>query len=823
MGCRVCRARKVKCDGRRLNGCANCERLGLECVGWTSPSTPTPGSSGLPGLPPRTPLTSTAPAAGSGSRKRTFRSCNQCRSAKTKCDGRRPTCLRCRVRSLPCIYRAGSEPSWTRVLARETSQTPSASAHEVSGEHSGLPTADTAGGSGVVTRNASVPSGQRPQINLSMQDSGRPVLPSGSPQGPDGPPSGDHETDELTLGPLAWLLSSKLPDSPTPLRELAEHYFANVHPLKCFAFVHKPSFMQQLDRGFNYDDDDNALLYMICAHGAKFYALDYSTNVQRVPSKAIHLAGNEWAKVAERMIFTNYGKISVPNLMAAVLLYDYQFRLGNYAHSLMISGFTTRMAHALQLNLEYSVVSRGGSPPPPTYTESRRRLMWACYILDVWTGSGVDQLTLLHESDIHIRLPCNERNFLLRIPCETDRLESYQSSPRTTESMGLAACYIRLVSLWKRIARYVKCLDTAKLPWLPDSEFATLHADLKAWRDGLSPSLDFSPEAVYIRLESSQLGALTLLHCTYHNAMCDLNRIAMPELFKLHNAFVFPPDQADFLDHLQLECLRHAQNMAVILAETARRGGRFLADSLLPSFAYNGSRVMLYYVARLLDPGRPHARSLMEETIRLVQSNNEVLRTMSAMIPLADPLYITAERWLRKVRTSFTRADATAHIGPRDPSDVNETEWSESRPGSPIQPTPDHILNPLSLYRLARKAVSETHSAAVPWSASPPSQVVTPTARAAADEAVSTPLVSSVPPPLATASGVPMRSEGGGIPAVPEGALDLDELQYYLTWGLDGGTTAAEASMADGTADGSALAAWLGAGDRREAGRDFGG
>ena len=49
-----------------------------------------------------------------------------------------------------------------------------------------------------------------------------------------------------------------------------EQYFNNVHHLRCFAFVHKPSFMRQLDQGWqDRDREEDALLYMICAQGAK--------------------------------------------------------------------------------------------------------------------------------------------------------------------------------------------------------------------------------------------------------------------------------------------------------------------------------------------------------------------------------------------------------------------------------------------------------------------------------------------------------------------------------------------------------------------------
>jgi len=97
--------------------------------------------------------------------------------------------------------------------------------------------------------------------------------------------------------------------------------------------------MQQLDLGFDPNSDDNALLHIVCAHGAKsvcsspsisssfwtsaegrlirFSALEYSRNVQRLPAKLIQSAGHEWAKTAERLLLADYGKISVSNLMVS--------------------------------------------------------------------------------------------------------------------------------------------------------------------------------------------------------------------------------------------------------------------------------------------------------------------------------------------------------------------------------------------------------------------------------------------------------------------------------------------------------------------------
>lgn len=50
---------------------------------------------------------------------------------------------------------------------------------------------------------------------------------------------------------------------------LVEQYFAHVHPLRCFGFVHKPSFMQRLDEDLELCRDEESLLHIICALGAK--------------------------------------------------------------------------------------------------------------------------------------------------------------------------------------------------------------------------------------------------------------------------------------------------------------------------------------------------------------------------------------------------------------------------------------------------------------------------------------------------------------------------------------------------------------------------
>jgi hypothetical protein len=246
---------------------------------------------------------------------------------------------------------------------------------------------------------------------------------------------------------------------------LVERYFANVHHLRCFAFLHKPSFLQRLDSDADKKHDSNPLLHVVCALGALFYAVEYETtrNVA-LPINPLD-AGKFWAVRAQNIILARLHHISVENLMAAVLLHDYEIRMGNYSNAFMLSSITARMAQALQINLEHStdvLCREAGSGPSASVKESRRRLMWCCYITDSLVGSGIDQLTLIDEADIKIQLPCNERNFVLEEPCITETLEPGQMlkflpaevlPTYPQDCMGMTAFYLRHIATRRKVLK----------------------------------------------------------------------------------------------------------------------------------------------------------------------------------------------------------------------------------------------------------------------------------------------------------------------------------------------------------------------------------
>ncbi|KKK26879.1 hypothetical protein ARAM_001226 [Aspergillus rambellii] len=472
---------------------------------------------------------------------------------------------------------------------------------------------------------------------------------------------------------------------------------------------------------------------------------------QALSRKFILRAGSHWADTAYKMLLESLDKISIENLMSAQLIYDYALRVGNFAQAFMLGGLTARMAQALQINLEYStdvLCQEPGHNLSVTAREGRRRLMWSCFVTDALLGSGVDQLMLVDESDVKIQLPCNERKFLEGTSCITRTLNgtvlgflpSEAIPPNPDENMGLMAYFIQHIRVRKQVLRYIKHLDTARSPWLADSEFAILDKACNDWYDSLPINLQFTASTIYARKASSQLGALVLLHCAHHQTLCDLYRLGAPALFKLRSAIEFPPEQSEFLRKLQWDLYEAAKALAAILGEAERHGSYILSDTWLPSITYDSSRIMLYYLTQLIDPREQDSKDLVLQTIPYLQSNIRALKAMQALNAVSEPLCNAAETMLRRLGAEAEIVGPSRNIIPDDPYLPDPEDGNrQSPPGIPAQSAPDYVLNPLSIYRMARKTIPERHAperiaSSATSGVHQPSDVSPPTLHPGADE-----------------------------------------------------------------------------------------
>ncbi|KAK5236688.1 hypothetical protein LTR47_002640 [Exophiala xenobiotica] len=395
--------------------------------------------------------------------------------------------------------------------------------------------------------------------------------------------------------------------------------------------------------------------------------------------------------------------------------------MADFTQAFMLSALMARMTQALQINLEYTtdmLGQLGDGALSITARESRRRLMWSCYITDALCGSGVDQLTLIDDKDMKIQLPCDEQSFLHERPCITRMLNGSPLPfipaelivPNSSNNISMTAYFIQHVETRKRVLKYIKHLDKASLPWIPDSEFARFDNELKAWQTSLPADLQFTPSVIYVRKESNQLGALTLLHCAYHQTMCDLYRIGAPALYKLRSAFYFPPEQIQFLRHLQWSLFKAARSLAAVIAEAGRHGPGMVADTWLPSITYDSIRIMLYYLTIIFDPTDQSTKDLVLNTVPYLQSNVQALKMMSATNAVAEGMYHAAESMLEKLGVASNNISPQPHVVLDDPYLAVFGPGGSSAPGTPPQTAPDYVLNPLSIFRMARNDIPERHA-----------------------------------------------------------------------------------------------------------------
>ncbi|KAJ5823869.1 hypothetical protein N7447_006209 [Penicillium robsamsonii] len=466
--------------------------------------------------------------------------------------------------------------------------------------------------------------------------------------------------------------------------------------------------MQRLDEDLESCCNNESLLHIVCALGAKFLALDHPS---QFPPESVLTAGNQWAKIAKARIFADLDDLSLEKLMTAILLYDHDLRIGSYASAFILSGVTARISQALQLNLESSadVLCTQSDSTCPISNESKRRLMWSCYVMDSWVGSGVNQLTLLEDKDLKIQLPCHSHNFSLGTPCITEVLDEGKvlgfiprehSHFQPAQNMGIEAYFIRLVSIRKRVLRYVKQLDTSKPPWEPDSEFQQLSTECESWRQYLPHSLKWHSGSIWARKESSQLGALTLLWCTYHQTLVDLYRIGMPTLFRIRRHVDFPSDKKEFLDYCRRVCFDSARGVSKIIVEALRHGIKALADTWLCIIAHDSTKVMLYYLKHVTDSSASLSVSHSNETKILVNKNLETLMQMRSLVATAEHCYLSV---IKMMISAGLHPEFPHHS--TNERESEETEEIPSPSGSPVEESPENVLNPLAIYRMARTAL----------------------------------------------------------------------------------------------------------------------
>jgi hypothetical protein len=496
--CVTCRARKVRCDGRR-DICTNCERLGFACS-----YTDGHGAAVRGGL-----------AAGLIPRKRARQACTACHARKAKCSGTLPRCDRCRLQGLDCEYKASKRPSM--------------------------------GAAGMTSPRSA---------------------------------SHDDPASEDTASPAAFHSDEQL---EAVAQRTFDAFFAVVHHIPGFTFLHRASLMQRYHAGLV----DRPLLL----------ALVGITSLLSDLGPGLREYGDRCVAEAEERVLAEIDRPSTLRLQALMLVIKHRILSRRFSSGLMLFSVASRFASALRLNHEAPKLCFLAQ-------ESRRRLMWAMYVTDVGISGGIPDFSLWanRPEAIRVQLPCNERNFEYDLPETTEPLVPVAgpdgNPPPLPDDVGFLALHIRVCWLRSRVLMYTKPLPNnytpADLEELPQ-RVAALEEDLRQFAARLPASFRWSEPNVRLRAYSPRLCVYLMTHVWWEMCHCELYRVVLAGLPDGLPANAIVRLDPGFVAACRRKAYEHARAMADMFGVLLTMdNGVPVTDLDLPVCVYWCARMLLY-------------------------------------------------------------------------------------------------------------------------------------------------------------------------------------------------------------------------------------
>lgn len=573
--CVTCRARKVRCDGRR-GICTNCERLGFGCSYDENVGVEVVQGDGNG-------IAITVP------RRRVRQACQNCHARKARCSGSMPRCDRCRAQGLECVYRPGKRSGPLQ-----------------------LPLPDAAA--------AAAPS---PGMGMDVD------VQVGHGQGA----SNDHGAASSTASPATATIDQTEPDDALVLRAF-DNFFRHVHHIAMFSFLHRPSLMERYHAG----SLDRALVLSLVGVASLLTDLGPGTAE----------CGNRCIEEAVSICLAGLEKPTIPRLQALVLAVKHRILSKRFSSAFMLHAVASRFATALRLyneNPDLCFLAR----------ESRRRLMWSVYMIDATISTGQFDVALWPDAErqIHLQLPCNERNFDFDLPEPTEPLRPPGAGvggvvPPLPDVLGLMALHIRLH--WMR-TRILQCTlraatsPSADLLAMLPGQLAEFAAELDVFQARLPISFRETEANFRLRSYSPRLGIFILTHVWWRQCHLDLYRLFLPGLREALPLAALQQLDPHFVGHKRRSCYEHARAVADMLSQLLSLSGSNppIADLDLPGCALQCSRVLYHALATdNSDLGFTHERVRELTTVCLQAARQSTPGQASASIvsPLSPPLRV---------------------------------------------------------------------------------------------------------------------------------------------------------------------------------------
>ncbi|SPQ24965.1 a4c9294c-b8ae-4710-824c-1013a23cc333 [Thermothielavioides terrestris] len=482
-------------------------------------------------------------AAISVPRRRVRQACENCHARKARCNGA-VVCDRCRAQGLECVYRPGKR-SLPLTVPRPAA-----------------PLADPIA--------APAPAAAAPSPGGAMHDD----VPMG------------YGTSSSTASPVATGAEQLDPDDALALRAF-DSFFRHIHHVAMFSFLHRPSLMERYHAGLL----DRALVLALV--GITSLLTDLGPGMVEYGDRCIDEAVSLCLSALE--------KPTVPRLQALVLAIKHRILSKRFSGAFMLHAIASRFATALRLNHENTELCF-------LAREARRRVMWSIYMIDASISVGQPEFALWPDAEhqIHLQLPCNERNFDFDLPEPTEPLrppgpDAGGVVPPLPDVLGLVALHIRLH--WMR-TRILHCTSRAAaspsadmLAMLP-SQLAELAAELDVFEARLPVSFRGTEANFRLRSYSSRLGIFIMTHVWWRQCHLDLYRLFLPGLREALAPDALRRLDPRFVAHKRRSCYEHARAMAdmfsQLLSLSHGSSSTPVADLDLPACAFQCVRVLYH-------------------------------------------------------------------------------------------------------------------------------------------------------------------------------------------------------------------------------------
>ncbi|KAF2418783.1 hypothetical protein EJ08DRAFT_49897 [Tothia fuscella] len=439
------------------------------------------------------------PARRMSNEPRESMNCKSCRKRKIKCNRLRPTCEACQVFACPCVYDAVPKKRGPKTDVLE------ALLKRVDGLEKRLRTEEGQDSPSQTTQTKEAVIEALKQSEDSPPDQSRRVVEIG--------PSA-KDTDAINgVSSSSPNCASHSNTNPSSYPEvLLDTYFSRIHG-KPYHILDEASTRQRLLT----NQLPNHLVFAIYAVTAR-YASQYGGYNIAVQT------GVEYARRARMEV--DIDEPSIEALQTLILLSQAMFQAGcgKRAYTYLCSGIT--MTFALNLHRELPNNLRIAAAE----REGRRRLFWACYLLDRFAACGSKRPSLITDECIVLRMPSYQSK-AGAFAGEGDYFPSgfnLQSMPSTGKlgqgSMGMLIGIARILGITNRYLAAGGVKGDSHFPWHTLSNLSKIRSDLDVWAtdtEGFFSSL----ESLFGQPDST---ILVLSKLIYHLVHCLIYRPFLP-------------------------------------------------------------------------------------------------------------------------------------------------------------------------------------------------------------------------------------------------------------------------------------------------------